>query len=490
MSARGIENAEGTEGSSVIAGAWQGVGVRKKDAYIFFGVYAPSADSVWLVGSFNDWNETHPMTKGNGGVWVIRLAQSDIPYGTVYKYKVYVDGEAEYLPDPYAIETDGYPYHNSVYRDTPARVRGSLGETERIACRNTPLSIYRLRLDSLFCNGQEGDAPDYVSLAHELLPYLLQMGYTHVSISGMSERYYDLGKDYMTNAGFVVRSRQGGADFLRELVRILRSAGMGIFVELDLENTFGDDLVDMDFHTDNALYWLDLCLADGVLIYDLFGRREKFLTRLIHNIKTARAQACIAIYSGCGIKGSVADVAVCRPTKYMSLFKDAKTQYDTMYARAAAMTCLLLGDGRMLTLAGDEFADFGDFGENFKSADQNEELKARFQLFCSELNAIYAGSPCFWSELAHSHVIKRSGGCFSIKKALDGEEFAVIVDISGGGAEIRVGGGKWRLLLDSRKALGARECAAMAARGDKTALRLPPYGAVILRKENFEYKSL
>ncbi len=484
MSAHGIENVEGTEGPSVIAGACRDLGVRKRDAYIFFGVYAPSADKVWLVGSFNDWRERHPMLKGGDGIWRIRLSQDDIPYGTAYKYKIYVDGEAEYIPDPYAVETDGYPYHNSVYRDMSGKADRCLDVTESVECVNSPLSIYKLRLDS-WISDRSGNAPDYVSLANELLPYLLQMGYTHVALSGMSERYYDLGKDYMTDASFVVRSRQGGADFLYELIKSLRSAGIGVFVELSLGNSFGNDRMDISFHTDNALYWLDICSAEGVLIDDVCGRREEFLSELVHSIKMKRAQTCIAVRSGCGIRDDLADIKVDYPVKYLSLFRDAKTHEDAMYARAAAMICLLLGDGRMLSRMGDELAQDTDVGVRFDLNLQNEELRARFQLFCSELNFIYADSPCFWSGHAHNAITKRSGGCFSIKKQLDGEEITVIADISGCGAEVRVGEGEWRLMLDSRRALGARDCSATVSRGGKTALRLPPYGAVILRKRNF-----
>ena len=482
MVAHGNEKKEGTESPSVESGACLDAGARKRGAYICFGVYVPCADKVWLVGSFNDWEERHLMKNDGHGMWRISVSQEEIPYGTAYKYKIYAGGEVEYIPDPYAVETDGEPYHNSVYRDTSGKARRFCEEAPRCLSENAPLSIYKLRLDGWLCD-KKGVAPDYVSLARELLPYILQMGYTHIAISGMTERYYDLGKTDITDASFVVRSRQGGADFLSEFARIVSSADIGIFVEMSFDKTFGDDGIDLAFHTDNALYWLEQCFAEGILIDKKCARQEEFLTKLVHNIKVKRDCARIVAFSECVANGKPADICVGCPTDYMPLFRRAKSPEDDMYARAEAMTCLLLGDGKMITPMGDELMQSSDSGEVFDAELQDETSRAYFQLFCSELNAVYSDNSCFLGASQNSGTPSPHDGYICIRKSTDDEETAVFADTSGRGAEIHVGEGGWHLILDSRRVLGSDECAATLRCAEMTVLQLPAYGAAVLKKE-------
>ncbi len=483
MSAHGIEKVEGTEGPSVRAGACRGLGVRKSGAYIYFGVYAPTADKVWLVGSFNDWDERDLMKKGSDGIWRIRINEKKIPYGTAYKYKVYAGDDAEYIPDPYTVETDGVPYHNSVYRDTSGKKPSSSVGVTAPFLRDEPFNVYKLRLDRWICD-KNGLAPDYVSLGRELLPYILQMGYSHIVISGMTEKYYDLGKTFVTEASFVVRSGQGGADFLESFIERMHSAGIGVLVELGLNNTFSNDGTDIDFYTDNALYWLEDFSADGIFFDECFGRKKEFLTRLVHNIKINREGTLIAAVSKSGIKQELVDVMLMSHAENSVYFRGMKSPEEHLCARAAAMTCLLLGEGRMLTRMGDESAQSSCAGDVFERALLNDEKRARFQLFCSELSNIYLTHALYERGAENADVDKKKiKDRFAVKRLCDGEELAVFADTSGQGSEICVGDGEWHLILDSVKSLGIGKQASVCCMQYKTVLYLPPYGAAVLKKK-------
>ncbi len=484
MSAHGIDNVEGTEIPSVMASALPHLGARRKGAYVFFGVYAPLADSVFLVGSFNGWKDTHPMQKSRRGVWEIALDSDTVSDGDSYKYMIYRGGKASYIADPYMTETDGGPYFNSVYRDIPDEVSLTYEKERHVGYIDVPMNIYSISADRWLCD-KKGYAPDYASLSRELLPYILQMGYTHVSLSRVTEMCYDLRTGESEGACFAPRMGQGGAQALRTFVSTMHSADIGVLIELDLYKTLGNTNADIAFYTENALYWLDLFGVDGICIDRASGRGEEFFSRLVHSIKLKRKEAYTVSVCSDGKHVVGADIKLSEPKVNIKSLKNTETEDDRIYARAAAVAVALLGNGKMMTKMGVEIAQNDNVGVSFDRALQEVGINSRFQLFCSELDHIYLSNPQFWKEDRTECELAgfKNAGLTVVKKEFEGDELIFAADTVGKGGEVIANAGEWHMIFDSGRPLGRSEASTFCCIGGKNILQLPPFGVAVLKKK-------
>ncbi len=484
MSAHGIDKVEGTEVSPVMTGAFSDLGAHRKGAYVFFGVYAPQADSVCLVGSFNDWKDIHPMQKSGDGVWRIALDQSTVSDGDSYKYMVYRGGKASYVADPYMTETDGGPYFNSVYRDVPDETVLTYDKERHVGCFDVPINIYSVSADRWFCD-KKGYAPDYASLAREMLPYVLQMGYTHVNLSRVTELCCDLRTGESERACFAPRMGQGGAHALRTFVSTMHSADIGVIMELDLYKTFGNTEADIAFYTENALYWLDRFGVDGICIDRTSGRGEEFFSRLVHSIKQKRKEVYTVSACSDGEHVYDADIRPSEPKVNIKSLKNTKTENDRIYARSASMAVALLGSGKMMTKMGEELAQKDNVGISFDRSLQEIEINSGFQLFCAELNHLYLSNPPFWKDDRTRSELSGGGdmGLTVITREYADDELIFAADTVGKGGEYITDSAEWHMIFDSCRPLGRSESAIFQCVGEKNILRLPPFGAAVLKRK-------
>ena len=163
-----------------------------KKGYVF-RVWAPHARRVSVVGDFNFWNtEDLPMEKISHGVWEAFSVYAK--EGGAYKYYVTgQSGKSVYKTDPYGYRTcerpdtssrvydlDGYVWHDGRYHAKCAR--------QDILCR--PLNIYEVHFGS-WKRKPDGSYYSYSELADELIPYVKDMGYTHIELMPLSEYPYD-----------------------------------------------------------------------------------------------------------------------------------------------------------------------------------------------------------------------------------------------------------------------------------------------------------
>ncbi len=177
-----------------------------------FRVWAPNALKVAVLGDFNGWNNTsHIMTKlKDSGVWEVF-----VPGVKVYdKYKYQVTSAKNYdrlKADPYAFfsetngytasmayELEGYEWHDQEY----------LKQREQKDIYNCPMNIYEVNLGS-WRRGENYRYYTYREMADELVPYLVNMGYTHVEIMPITEYPFDGSWGYQVTGYFSVTSRFG-----------------------------------------------------------------------------------------------------------------------------------------------------------------------------------------------------------------------------------------------------------------------------------------
>ncbi len=482
MCSQDFDRVNGSDEPSVLASAYFDLGARKRDARIFFGVLAPCADSVYLVGSFNGWCETHELSQNRFGIWQTSLSSDEISDGDRYKFKVYSCGSAVYLTDPYSFETDGEPYFNSVYREQPSDDEAMLCDGRASACFAQPLNIYEIKADG-WLRYDDGDAVDFVSLSRELLPYVLQMGYTHVSISGVFEEYCGFDASSPGEVCFALGGKQGGIDALRSFVRLMHSASVGVLMDWRVGKSFGQIEADLAFYTQNALYWIDCFGVDGFVINYSDTHTSEFFKRLVHSVKSERASVSIIVKYSAERGMPFADASVRECGAYSVYFKSAGDHRSRLYLKAAAMSYLLLKEGKMLTRMGYEIGQ--DCGDCFDRRLLEDGINAAYQLFCSELSHIYLSRSSVWGcgGCRSSLIQTEYGGVRVIRRRSEDSELVLAVDLLGGGGEAFISSRcEWRVLLDSSEMLGGG--ASAAKKEDRRGIRigLMPYGAVLLER--------
>ena len=209
---------------------------KKKRGYVF-RVWAPHAQSVSVVGDFNDWNvSSNPMYRLIDGetfeTFIPNLKQFD-----TYKYciKTY-DGRTLYKADPYAFHTEtpdvtssnasklydlsGYKWSDKAY----------FQKRQRINIYASPMNIYEVNLLS-WKQHADGSYLTYRELAVELVEYVVKMGYTHVEFMPLTEYPFDGSWGYQVTSYYAITSRLGEPKDFMYLVDCFHKAGVGVILD-------------------------------------------------------------------------------------------------------------------------------------------------------------------------------------------------------------------------------------------------------------------
>src|SRR5271156_2356712 len=271
-----------------------------------FGVWAPNARRVSVVGDFNFWDgRVHPMRhRGSSGIWEIFIPGLD--EGEVYKFEILssVGGLLGLKTDPYGFAGEMRPNNASVVRTIDGHKWKDTAWMESRSLRDwlhSPMTIYELHAGSWRRKPEEENRwLTYRELADELLPYVKRMGFTHIELLPIMEHPLDASWGYQTVGYFAVTSRFGSpADFMyfldrchqQEIGVILdwtpahfpRDAhGLGLFDGTHLYEhadprrgahpdwgtlvfNYGRNEV-QNFLVSNALFWLDKYHLDGLRV--------------------------------------------------------------------------------------------------------------------------------------------------------------------------------------------------------------------------------
>ncbi len=207
-----------------------------------FAVWAPGARAVSVVGGFNDWSANrHPMqARGDSGVWELFLP--DVRAGALYKYRVVgrLDGTEQLKADPCGRSMQVRPHSASV---VPAPASHRWGDQTWMDGRASgqslerPISIYEVHLSSW--RRRPGADPrhgkpgwlSYRELADHLVPYAVELGFTHLELLPITEHPHDRSWGYQTVGYFAPTARHGSADDLRYFVDRAHRAGLGVILD-------------------------------------------------------------------------------------------------------------------------------------------------------------------------------------------------------------------------------------------------------------------
>ena len=284
--------------------AYELFGVSRSEESFVFRVYAPHADSVFVTGSFNEWSDSHPMIRlTDEGVWEAKIPDSEIKAGDLYKFKFYTRDKVIYKSDPYGFRMDNPPHAASIVADIGGyrwRDRGWLEQRiEDTDFYSRPMNIYELHLGS-WKRREDGSCLSYREIAEELVPYVKQMGYTHVELMPIAEHPFNGSWGYQVGGFYSPTSRYGEPKELMRFVDIMHGAGIGVifdwvpahFVrdEFGLARFDGEPLYEYgdsrkaelagwgtlrfdlgraevrSFLISNALYWIEKYHADGLRV--------------------------------------------------------------------------------------------------------------------------------------------------------------------------------------------------------------------------------
>lgn len=219
------------------AGSFLGAHEHEVDgvAGILFGVWAPNAERVSVVGDFNAWDgRRHPMrVRGNSGVWELFIP--DLEPGHLYKYEIRnrPSGGLLLKADPYGSRHELRPRTASIIAPRSPYRWGDDAWLERRRRRDwlhLPLSVYEVHLGS-WRRGAEGEFLGYRRLAYELVAYVKEMGYTHVELLPITEHPFDLSWGYQTTGYFAPTSRFGDPDDFRYFVDYCHRNGIGVLLD-------------------------------------------------------------------------------------------------------------------------------------------------------------------------------------------------------------------------------------------------------------------
>ena len=215
--------------------------VRRKKKGVWFAVYAPHARKVFVIGEFNDWNETtHELKRlepEEAGIF--ELFVPNLGVGSLYKYLIETpDGRKLYKADPYANSAEMRPGTASRIvdidkikwtDDTWMKKRAETGSMDE-----QPMSIYEVHPGSWMRHpGYQEDTGFYTyrEFAKALCAYVKKMGYTHIELMGISEYPFDGSWGYQVTGYYAPTCRYGTPEDFAWMVNYFHRNNIGVLLD-------------------------------------------------------------------------------------------------------------------------------------------------------------------------------------------------------------------------------------------------------------------
>ncbi len=245
---------------------------------IDFTLWAPFVKSVQVIGDFNNWEgSAHYMEHIHEGIWCINIPEAT--QGSMYKYRITLeDGRVFDKSDPYGFYSEQRPNTASiVYFDDEYKWNDSkwMAKRKKSDHFKKPLNIYEVHLGSWKQHGGGNESTEtaiedfysYKQLAETLLPYVVEMGYTHIELMPLTEHPFDGSWGYQATGYFSPTSRYGRPEDLMYFIDCCHNKGIGIILDWvpghfcpdahGLANFNGDKLYEIEKHVEWGTYKFD-----------------------------------------------------------------------------------------------------------------------------------------------------------------------------------------------------------------------------------------
>lgn len=209
------------------------LGVHKEGDDYIFRVWAPNAPKVWLVGDFNEWDDSLPMEiREVSGIWEVKTA---LPQeGEKYKFKVRQANGREIMKiDPFAIRFEERPGMAALLHTVPTKKwKDGLwrGRQKRCNTFKRPLNIYEVHASS-WKQHPDGTPYSFADLKDELIPYVKKMGYTHIEFMPLMEHPLGMSWGYQLTGYFALSSYYGTPKEFQDFVEECHLNNIGVFID-------------------------------------------------------------------------------------------------------------------------------------------------------------------------------------------------------------------------------------------------------------------
>lgn len=265
---------------------------------VHFAVWAPNAKRASVVGNFNSWQGNyHQMERqGQTGVWTLFIP--DLYAGELYKYEIETQtGQIVLKADPFAFYAEVRPNTASIVYSLEGYAwndGGWIKERKYDSLRDKPVLIYEVHPGS-WRRKPDGSFYSYRGLAEELIPYMQEMGFTHLELLPLMEHPYDGSWGYQITGYYAATSRYGTPHDLMYLIDRCHQAGIAVILDWvpghfckdahGLARFDGTSLFEREEHEEwgtykfdfsrsevwsflisNALFWLETYHIDGLRV--------------------------------------------------------------------------------------------------------------------------------------------------------------------------------------------------------------------------------
>ncbi|MFW2374047.1 MAG: 1,4-alpha-glucan branching protein GlgB [Gammaproteobacteria bacterium] len=204
-------------------------------AGVLFATWAPNAERVSVIGDFNSWDgRRHPMRNlGQSGVWELFIP--GVNAGAFYKFEIKNRSTGMVLEktDPYGQQFEMRPKTASQVIDEDSYQWADqdwMEQRQQHDWLHEPMSVYELHLGSWQQNA-DGSFLNYRELAHQLVEYIKQTGFTHIELLPITEHPLDASWGYQTTGYFAATRRFGSADDFRYFVDYCHQHNIGILLD-------------------------------------------------------------------------------------------------------------------------------------------------------------------------------------------------------------------------------------------------------------------
>ncbi|MDD2969019.1 MAG: 1,4-alpha-glucan branching protein GlgB [Lachnospiraceae bacterium] len=204
---------------------------------VFFAVWAPHAKEVFVIGEFNQWNETASPMMRNGEIGIFTCFVPDAREGQLYKYLIITrESKKLFKADPFASYAEIRPgtaskIFNSgqyIWKDSKW-----IQEREIKDAQSSPMAIYECSIGSWKKHPyrEENNLYSYREFADSVIPYLKEMKFTHLELMGIAEYPFEGSWGYQVTGYYAPTSRYGSPDDFRYLIDQLHLNGIGIILD-------------------------------------------------------------------------------------------------------------------------------------------------------------------------------------------------------------------------------------------------------------------
>lgn len=206
---------------------------RMKGEKFVFRVWAPHAVCVYVTGDFNGWDDSADrMEQISPGIWEAEI--DGVSVFDCYKYAIHTKGgKINMKADPYAFHAETRPGTASkVYGDIEYKWKDKKWY-DKVKAENIlerPVSIYEIHFGS-WKQHENGDFLSYRQMAEELVPYVKEMGYTHIEMMPIMEYPFDGSWGYQVTSYFAPTSRYGTPEDLMYFIDACHKAEIGVILD-------------------------------------------------------------------------------------------------------------------------------------------------------------------------------------------------------------------------------------------------------------------